>query len=136
MAGKVTYNMLQASPSLTERDWKQKAPPKKAMQYFALNDSLCVLQILLKLHLLQLLIESIFLYVYFRACVYSAFALTFCVVCSTANLSKKYIETPVFKVISHLKAYWLRDAPTGLTFNNCTLCPHCFYVFCIYLRIK
>jgi len=27
----------------------------------------------------------------------------------------------------------LRDAPTGLTFNNCTLCPHRIYVFCIYL---
>jgi len=24
--------------------------------------------------------------------------------------------------------------PTGLIFNNCTLCPHCIYVFCIYLR--
>ena len=30
--------------------------------------------------------------------------------------------------------------PTGhvmtnsLTFNNCTFCPHCIYVFCIYLR--
>jgi len=23
---------------------------------------------------------------------------------------------------------------TSLTFNNCTLCPHCMYVFCIYLR--
>jgi len=23
---------------------------------------------------------------------------------------------------------------TGLTFNNCMLCPHCIYVFCIYLR--
>jgi hypothetical protein len=23
-----------------------------------------------------------------------------------------------------------------ITFNNCTLCPHCIYVFCIYLRIK
>ena len=22
----------------------------------------------------------------------------------------------------------------SLTFNNCTLCPHCVYVFCIYLR--
>jgi hypothetical protein len=32
------------------------------------------------------------------------------------------------------KAYWSRDAHTGLTFNNCTLCPHCIYVFCIYLR--
>jgi len=28
----------------------------------------------------------------------------------------------------------LREAPTGLTFNNCTLCPHCIYVFCIYVR--
>jgi len=32
------------------------------------------------------------------------------------------------------KAYWLRDAPAGLTFNNFTFCPHCIYVFCIYLR--
>jgi len=32
------------------------------------------------------------------------------------------------------KAYWSRDAQTVLTFNNCTLCPHCIYVFCIYLR--
>ena len=23
---------------------------------------------------------------------------------------------------------------TSLTFNNCRLCPHCVYVFCIYLR--
>jgi hypothetical protein len=28
----------------------------------------------------------------------------------------------------------LRDAATCLTFNNFTLCPHCIYVFCIYLR--
>jgi len=26
------------------------------------------------------------------------------------------------------------DAPTGLTFNKCMLCPHCIYVFCTYLR--
>jgi hypothetical protein len=32
------------------------------------------------------------------------------------------------------KVCWLRDAPTGVTFINCTLCPHCIYVFCIYLR--
>ena len=32
------------------------------------------------------------------------------------------------------KAYWLRDAPTSLTFINCTLCLHCICVFCIYLR--
>jgi len=23
---------------------------------------------------------------------------------------------------------------TSLTFNNCTFCPHCIYVFCIYLK--
>ena len=38
------------------------------------------------------------------------------------------------KLFNYFKAYWSRDAPTGLTFNNCTLCPHCIYVFCIYLR--
>jgi hypothetical protein len=32
------------------------------------------------------------------------------------------------------KIYWSRDAPTGLTANNCTLCLHCICVFCIYLR--
>ena len=32
------------------------------------------------------------------------------------------------------KAYLLRDAPPGLKFNNCTFCPHCIYVFCIYVR--
>jgi len=31
------------------------------------------------------------------------------------------------------KSYWLCDAQTGLTINNCTPCPHCIYVFCIYL---
>ena len=35
--------------------------------------------------------------------------------------------------INLLKAYWLRDAPTVLTFNNSTFCPHCINVFCIYL---
>jgi hypothetical protein len=28
----------------------------------------------------------------------------------------------------------LCDAPTGLTFNYCTFCPHCIYLYCIYLR--
>jgi len=36
--------------------------------------------------------------------------------------------------INLLKPTGLRDAPTSLTLNNCTLCPHCIYVFCIYLR--
>jgi hypothetical protein len=26
--------------------------------------------------------------------------------------------------------FWLRDASTSLTFNNCTFCPHCIYVLC------
>ena len=30
-----------------------------------------------------------------------------------------------------LPATWCTNS---LTFNNCTLCPHCVYVFCIYLR--
>jgi hypothetical protein len=34
---------------------------------------------------------------------------------------------------STFKAYWLRDAPTGLAFNTCTLCPRCIYVFFIHL---
>jgi len=32
------------------------------------------------------------------------------------------------------KAHWSRDAPTSLTFKNCTLSPHCICVFCIYMR--
>jgi len=32
------------------------------------------------------------------------------------------------------KAYWLRDSSKRLTLNNCTPCPHCIYVSCIYLR--
>jgi len=27
------------------------------------------------------------------------------------------------------QAYKIRHTPTGLTFNNCTLCQHCMYVF-------
>jgi len=38
------------------------------------------------------------------------------------------------KTVLTFKAYWLRDALTGLTFNNSTLCPHRIYLFCIYLR--
>jgi len=32
-------------------------------------------------------------------------------------------------VYQTFKTYWLGDAPTRLTFNNCTLCPHCICVF-------
>ena len=41
--------------------------------------------------------------------------------------AEKFVPEP-------FKAYWLRDAPTSLTFNNCRLCTQCIYVFCIYLR--
>ena len=37
-------------------------------------------------------------------------------------------------VLQHFKVHWLRDAPTDLTVNNCTFCPHCICVFCIYRR--
>jgi len=46
------------------------------------------------------------------------------------------VRNPLIRVllaVNFFRAYWLRDAPTGLTFNNCTFCPHCIYVFCIYL---
>jgi hypothetical protein len=33
--------------------------------------------------------------------------------------------------INLLKPNWLRDAPSVLTFNNCTLYPHCIYVLCL-----
>jgi len=47
------------------------------------------------------------------------------------------LYTPNFREIGQfnlLKPYWLRDALTGLTFNNCMLFLHCICVFCIYLR--
>jgi hypothetical protein len=40
----------------------------------------------------------------------------------------------MYPIALTLKDYWLRDVPTGLTFNNCTFCPHCIFVFRIYLR--
>jgi len=43
---------------------------------------------------------------------------------------KDEAQTTLFKD----PAYWSRDAQTGLTFNNCVLCPHCIYMFCTYLR--
>jgi hypothetical protein len=37
------------------------------------------------------------------------------------------------KMDEPFKAYWFRDAPTGFTFNSCTLC-HTVFMFRIYLR--
>jgi hypothetical protein len=45
-----------------------------------------------------------------------------------------YWYVPSIYFIYAFKAYCLRDAPTGLTFNTFTLCPHRIDVFCIYLR--
>ena len=69
---------------------------------------------------------------------------------SSRRLSKlsthgyQYMPNPFFdRVIQILISSYLLTIlkPTGylmhqqvLTFNNCTLCPHCIYVFCIYLR--
>ena len=36
-----------------------------------------------------------------------------------------------YYIVFSLPVTW---GSTSLTFNNCTLCPHCIYVFCIYLR--
>jgi len=48
---------------------------------------------------------------------------------------RKYLLFPLKHPVYYpFKDYWLRDAPTVSTFNNCTLCPHCIYVFCTYLR--
>ena len=47
----------------------------------------------------------------------------------------------VYKVLIRISFYNLtfQSLPVtwctnNLTFNNCTFCPHCIYVFCIYLR--
>ena len=49
------------------------------------------------------------------------------------NLST-YIHFHWYADVLTFKAYRSRDAPISSTFNNCTLCPHSIYVFCIYLR--
>ena len=52
-------------------------------------------------------------------------------------ISDKLSKVSIFQHHNNiLKPHRLRDAPTGLTFNNCTFCPQCVYVFCIYLRIN
>ena len=54
---------------------------------------------------------------------------------SWTQLRTKYIKSDTETFIDYpYKAYWLRDSPTGSTFNNRTLCPHCIYVFRVYLR--
>jgi hypothetical protein len=43
----------------------------------------------------------------------------------------RYWNWILFLTFSSLLVTWCTNS---LTFNNCTLCPHCIYVFCIYLR--
>jgi hypothetical protein len=50
--------------------------------------------------------------------------------CDQAALLGENIRHPLLT----FKAYWLRHQTTGLAFKNFTFCPHCIYVFCIYLR--
>ena len=38
------------------------------------------------------------------------------------------------QIVLTFKSLLVTCCTTSLTFNNCTLCPHCIYVFCIYQR--
>ena len=64
-----------------------------------------------------------------------------CVLCGSEN------KQPLFPIQHYLTGFYNKDltiytlqvticTTTSLTFNSCTLCPHCIYVFCIYLRTK
>jgi hypothetical protein len=44
----------------------------------------------------------------------------------------RYRNTKVFGISL---TFLLRDAPTSLTFNNCTFCPHCIDVLCKQRRV-
>jgi len=63
--------------------------------------------------------------------------------CRWAPLSRNFFSecSPVRRPVTNLDCILLTFyslpvtwCTTSLTFNNCTLCPHCIYVFCIYLR--
>jgi hypothetical protein len=51
---------------------------------------------------------------------------------TVSNKKEKKLLVYTFDNINILfgLTFWLRDAPTSITFNNCTFCPHCIYVFC------
>ena len=51
----------------------------------------------------------------------------------TVVYSENYMKLRIALCWQLLKSHWIGDSPTGLTFNFCTLCPHCIYVFCICL---
>ena len=62
----------------------------------------------------------------YNFCVYAHKQLT---ISQSYSLMCKFI----LKTKRSLPVTWCTNS---LTFNNCTLCPHCIYVFCIYLRTK
>ena len=49
----------------------------------------------------------------------------------THRILKLVYSTNIWLTFQSLLVTW---CTTSLTFNNCTLCPHCIYVFCVYLR--
>jgi len=59
---------------------------------------------------------------------------------NVARLSRSYsIRTTVIiptGLCQPFKASYLRVATADLTLKNFSFCPHCIYVFCIYLRIN
>ena len=46
----------------------------------------------------------------------------------------KGLEIIILEIILTFKSLLVTWCTNSLTFNNCTFCPHCIYVFCIYLR--
>jgi len=40
----------------------------------------------------------------------------------------------VYIVVLTFESLLVTSCTNSLTSNNCTLCPHCIYVFCIYMR--
>ena len=50
----------------------------------------------------------------------------------SAVIEQKYwVLTKQYLTFQNLLVTWCTNS---LAFNNCTFCPHCVYVFCIYLR--
>ena len=49
------------------------------------------------------------------------------------HLQEEKFETKGDLSLFFLISFYVHP-PTSLTSKNCTLCPHCIYVFCIYLR--
>ena len=56
--------------------------------------------------------------------------------CATAEVplwGGRWCSATAKLTFSSLPVTWCTNS---LTFNNCTLCPHCIYVLCIYVRAK